>query len=59
MDEFARSVQGRKYFQQDLPELIKSNNRLAAAIEKRNKLNEKHNILEAKKKLYEAKDKTK
>ena len=53
MEEFARTVQGRKYFQKDLPELIKSNNRLAAALEKQNKLKEKRFTLEAKKQLNE------
>ena len=58
MGEFDKSLMGKKYYQKDLPDLIKSNNRLAAALEKYNKIEEKKMLLEAKKKLNEQKDKT-
>lgn len=54
--EFAKSMMGRKYFMKDLPALIESNERLAKALEKSNKLEEKRIILEAKRqKLNERK----
>jgi len=41
MDDFSRTMMGRKYFTKDLPALIESNNRLAIAIEKQSKLMER------------------
>lgn len=38
--EFFNTKIGQKYYMQDLPRLIESQNRLAAAIEKQNKLAE-------------------
>ena len=37
---------GKKYYEHDLPKLIESQNRLAEAIEKQNKINEQANRLE-------------
>lgn len=56
--EFYKTMMGKKYYQKDLPELIASNNRLAAAIEKRNKILERQLKLESKKQINEKKDKT-
>ena len=36
--EFFQTKMGQKYYNNDLPKLIESQNRLAAAIEKQNKL---------------------
>tara|TARA_R100000005_G_C4989203_1_gene196937 strand:+ start:855 stop:1046 length:192 start_codon:yes stop_codon:yes gene_type:complete len=38
---FYKTPMGKKYYEHDLPRLIESQNRLAAAIEKQNKLFEK------------------
>ena len=38
--EFYQTKMGQKYYMHDLPKLIESQNRLAAAIEKQNKLAE-------------------
>ena len=38
---FYKTPMGKKYYDHDLPRLIESQNRLAAAIEKQNKLLEK------------------
>ena len=38
---FYKTPMGKKYYKHDLPRLIESQNRLAEAIEKQNKLNEK------------------
>ncbi len=38
--EFFNTKMGQKYYMHDLPKLIESQNRLAAAIEKQNKLAE-------------------
>ena len=39
--EFFQTKMGQKYYNYDLPKLIESNTRLAAAIEKQNTLKEK------------------
>ena len=44
---------GRKYYTKDLPALIESNNRLAKALDKQNKLTEKRMAISAKEKLNE------
>lgn len=41
--EFHLSSLGKKFYQKDLPDLIKSLNRLADAIEKKNRLEESKN----------------
>jgi len=41
MQEFSRSVRGTRFFEHQLPELIKALNRQAAAQEKANELAEK------------------
>jgi len=46
MAEFHNTMMGKKYYEHDLPKLIESQNRLAAAIEKQNQLNEKLQRLE-------------
>ena len=46
---FHNTKMGHKYYNHDLPRLIESNNKLAAAIEKQNVLNEKLVRLEKKK----------
>jgi hypothetical protein len=43
---FYKTPMGKKYYEHDLPRLIESQNRLAAAIEKQNKLTEQANRLE-------------
>lgn len=60
--EFAKTPMGKKYFQSDLPSLIKSNEKLAQAQENHNKILEKMYIqgerkfkLEQKRLLLEAK----
>ena len=40
---FYKTPMGKKYYDHDLPRLIESQNRLAAAIEKQNLLSEKLN----------------
>ena len=42
MSDFHKTPMGKKYYEYDLPRLIDSQNRLAAAIEKQNKLAEKN-----------------
>ena len=49
MTDFHKTMIGKKYYQKDLPALIESQNRLAVAIEKQNKIEEKKILLEAKK----------
>jgi hypothetical protein len=46
MADFHNTMMGKKYYEHDLPKLIESQNRLAAAIEKQNQLNEKLQRLE-------------
>jgi len=46
MKDFYNTKAGRKYFENDLPKLIESQNRLASAIEKQNQLTEKMHRLE-------------
>ena len=41
--QFYKTPMGKKYYDHDLPRLIESQNRLAAAIGKQNLLNEKLN----------------
>lgn len=60
--EFAKTPMGKKYFQMDLPSLIKSNEKLAQAQEEHNKILEKMYIqkekkfkLEQKRLIFEAK----
>ena len=43
---FFKTPMGKKYYEHDLPKLIESQNRLAEAIEKQNKINEQANRLE-------------
>jgi len=43
---FYKTPMGKKYYEHDLPKLIESQNRLAEAIEKQNKINEQANRLE-------------
>ena len=45
---FFKTPMGKKYYEHDLPKLIESQNRLASAIEKQNKLNEQSNRLNRK-----------
>ena len=47
---------GQKYLNKDLPALIESNNRLANALEKYTKVEEKKILLEQKRKLNESKN---
>lgn len=47
--DFYKTKMGIKYYNYDLPELIKSNNRLAEALENQNKIEEKKLLLEKKK----------
>ena len=49
LTNFHKTLIGKKYYQKDLPALIESQNRLAEAIEKQNKIEEKKILLEAKK----------
>lgn len=53
MGNFEKTLMGRKYYTKDLPALIESNNRLANALEKQNKLTEKRMAISAKEKLNE------
>jgi hypothetical protein len=55
MENFEKSMMGRKYYTKDLPALIESNLRLAKALEKSNKLEEKRIILESKRLINESK----
>jgi hypothetical protein len=43
---FYKTPMGKKYYDHDLPKLIESQNRLAAAIEKQNKINEQANRID-------------
>ena len=43
---FYKTPMGKKYYEHDLPKFIESQNRLAEAIEKQNKINEQANRLE-------------
>jgi hypothetical protein len=53
MENFEKTLMGRKYYTKDLPALIESNNRLAKALDKQNKLTEKRMAISAKEKLNE------
>ena len=43
--EFYQTVYGKRFFEAQLPNLIKSINRLAECIEKQNEIKEKLNVL--------------
>ena len=55
MADFEKTLMGKKYYQKDVPALIESNNRLAKALEKYTKIEEKKIVLEAKKQRNENK----
>ena len=48
MSEFFRTQMGRKFYDADIPQLVKVLERIASQMEKKNKLEEKRFLLEEK-----------
>jgi len=48
MSEFFRTQMGRKFYDTDIPQLVKVLERIASQMEKKNKLEEKRFLLEEK-----------